>query len=72
MIGDDRDGARALLAARAELTAARADLDAAVGAMPDLNGEARMAPPALVALLFRTVAARDRLRQLEAPEGCLG
>ena len=52
--------------ARAALAAARADLDAAVGAMPVLDGEEGMAPPALLGLLFRAVAAKDRLRELES------
>ena len=69
MTGDDATGSHEVLAARAELTAARADLDAAVGAMGEPDGEDRMAPASLLFLLFRAVAARDRLRELEIPKG---
>ncbi len=69
MTGGGSTGSHEVLAARAELTAARADLDAAVGAMGEPDDEDRMAPAFLLFLLFRAVAARDRLRELEIPKG---
>lgn len=54
-----------IAAARQALTAVRAELDAAVVALPKVEG---MAPPGLVALLMRAVAARDLLDELETSE----
>jgi hypothetical protein len=41
------------------------DLDDAVLALPNLRGDDVMASPGLVGLLFRVVAARRHVRQLE-------
>jgi hypothetical protein len=61
-------GVRAVAAARQALATARADLDAAVVALPEVDGDEGMATPGLVALLIRAVAAKDRLDELESSE----
>ena len=58
-----------IAAARKALVAVRAELDAAVVALPNIEG---MAPPGLVALLVRAVAARDHLDELETSERAAG
>jgi hypothetical protein len=56
---------RHVAAARQSLDNARADLDAAVAILPDVEGGDAMATPNLVALLLRAVRAKDRLSELE-------
>lgn len=56
---DDLDGD--LAAARRALSAARAELDNAVAAVPEIDGEETIASPRLMALLFRAVKAKNHL-----------
>ncbi|HTB60981.1 MAG TPA: hypothetical protein VLC06_24090 [Polyangia bacterium] len=50
-----------LVAARRALSIARADLDEAVAAVPDIDGEETLASPGLLALLLRAVNAKNHL-----------
>jgi hypothetical protein len=50
-----------LVAARRALSLARADLDEAVAAAPEIDGEETIAPPGLLALLLRAVSAKNHL-----------
>jgi hypothetical protein len=47
--------------ARRALSAARAELDDAVAAVPQVDGEETVASPQLLALLFRAVKAKNHL-----------
>lgn len=60
-VPDDSDGD--LVAARRALTAARAALDEAVAAVPQIDGET-IASPRLLALLFRAVKAKNHLEDV--------
>jgi hypothetical protein len=51
-------------AARRALSRARADLDEAVAAVPDMEREAAIASPGLLALLLRAVSAKNHLDHL--------
>jgi hypothetical protein len=51
--------------ARKSLEIARACLDDAVSALPEVQGDRTMATPGLIALLLRAVAARRHLNALE-------
>jgi hypothetical protein len=51
--------------ARRSLENARACLDHAVSALPEVQGDSTMATPGLIALLLRAVAARRHLNALE-------
>ncbi len=55
------DADEGLNEARLALSAARAELDEAVAAVPRVDGEATVASPELVALLVRAVKAKNRL-----------
>jgi hypothetical protein len=55
-----------ITAARKTLDDARAELDVAVAALPNINGDEAMATPALVTLLVSAVRAKDHLSKLEA------
>ena len=59
------DPAADVVAARRTLSMARADLDEAVAAVPDSNGEQALVSPGLLALLLRAVSARNHLEHLE-------
>jgi hypothetical protein len=59
------DAATDVLAARQVLALARADLDAAVASMPDVDGDEAMATPTLLALLLQAVTAKGHLSALE-------
>jgi hypothetical protein len=50
-----------LVAARRALSIARADLDEAVAAAPEIDGDETIAPPGLLALLLRAVSAKNHL-----------
>ncbi|HEY2901915.1 MAG TPA: hypothetical protein VGL59_15130 [Polyangia bacterium] len=65
MKGRERGGAAEVAAARKSLDDARNDLDAAVAALPDIDGDEAMASPVLVALLVRAVKAKKHLKGLE-------
>jgi hypothetical protein len=52
-------------AARKLLEVARGSLDEAVAALPGLEGDERMATPALLALLLNAVRAKRQLDSLE-------
>jgi hypothetical protein len=54
-----------VVAARRALSIARADLDEAVAAVPEIDGEETLASPGLLALLLRAVSAKNHLDQLE-------
>src|SRR5436190_23946654 len=54
--------------ARKALAAARAELDLAVAALPDVGGDEAMATPALLALLIGAVRAKEHLGDLDAVE----
>jgi len=58
-VPDDPDGD--LAAARRALSAARSELDEAVAAVPQIDGEETMASAELLALLFRAVKAKNHL-----------
>jgi hypothetical protein len=58
-VPDDLDGN--LAAARHALSAARAELDDAVAAVPEIDGQETIASPLLMALLFRAVKAKNHL-----------
>ena len=58
------DPAAELVAARQALSVARADLDQAVAAVPDTDGEAAIASPGLLALLLRAVSAKNHVDRL--------
>jgi len=58
------DPAADVVAARRALTRARADLDEAVAAAPDIEGDAAMVSPGLLALLLRAVSAKHHLDRL--------
>jgi len=58
-VPDDPDGG--LDDARRALSAARAELDEAVAAVPRMDGEATIASPELVELLLRAVKAKNHL-----------
>lgn len=59
------DAASDVLAARQVLALARADLDAAVASLPDVDGDEAMATPTLLALLLQAVTAKGHLSALE-------
>ncbi len=59
------DLAADVVAARRALSIARADLDEAVAAVPELDGEEALASPGLLALLLRAVSAKNHLDHLE-------
>ena len=59
------DPAADVVAARRELSLARADLDEAVAAVPETDGEDALASPGLLTLLLRAVSAKNRLHHLE-------
>lgn len=59
IVPDDLDGN--LAAARHALSAARAELDDAVAAVPEIDGQETIASPLLMALLFRAVKAKNHL-----------
>ena len=59
------DRAAEVVAARQALSIARADLDEAVAAVPELDGEEAIASPGLLALLLRAVSAKYHLDHLE-------
>lgn len=54
-----------VVAARRALSIARADLDEAVAAVPETDGEEAFASPGLLALLLRAVSAKNHLDHLE-------
>jgi hypothetical protein len=58
------DPAADVVAARRALSIARADLDEAVAAVPEIDGEEAMASPGLLALLLRAVSAKNHLDHL--------
>jgi hypothetical protein len=64
--GAGRDGAVEVTLARKTLETARAALDRAVAALPDVDGDEAMATPALLLLLFGAVKAKAHLSRLEA------
>jgi hypothetical protein len=51
-------------AARRALSRARADLDEAVAAVPDMEREGEIVSPGLLALLLRAVSAKNHLDHL--------
>ena len=53
-----------VVAARRALFLARADLDEAMAALPELEGEEALASPGLLALLLRAVSAKNHLDDL--------
>jgi hypothetical protein len=55
------DPAADVVAARRALSSARADLDEAVAAVPEIDGEEALASPGLLALLLRAVSAKNHL-----------
>jgi hypothetical protein len=59
------DLAEDVVAARQALSLARADLDEAVAAAPEVEGEEALASPGLLALLLRAVSAKNHLDHLE-------
>ena len=59
------DPAADVVAARRALSSARADLDEAVAAVPELDGDAAIASPGLLPLLLRAVSAKNHLDHLE-------
>jgi hypothetical protein len=59
------DLAADVVAARQALSLARADLDEAVAAAPEVEGEEALASPGLLALLLRAVSAKNHLDHLE-------
>ena len=59
------DPAADVVAARRALSIARADLDEAVAAVPEIDGEKALASPGLLALLLRAVSAKNHLDHLE-------
>jgi hypothetical protein len=59
------DPAADVVAARRALSIARADLDEAVAARPEIDGEEAFASPGLLALLLRAVSAKNHLDHLE-------
>jgi hypothetical protein len=59
------DLAADVVAARQALSLARADLDEAVAAAPEVDGEEALASPGLLALLLRAVSAKNHLDHLE-------
>jgi hypothetical protein len=64
--GSQRTSAAALTMARENLESARAALDRAVAALPDVDGDEAMATPKLLLLLVGAVKARENLDKLEA------
>ena len=58
-VPDDPDGD--LVAARRALSVARTELDEAVAAVPQIDGQEAIASPELLALLFRAVKAKHHL-----------
>jgi hypothetical protein len=63
------DLAADVVAARQALSSARADLDQAVAAAPEIDGEEALASPGLLALLLRAVSAKNHLDHLELSAG---
>jgi hypothetical protein len=59
------DPAADVVAARRALSIARADLDEAMAAVPESDGEEALASPGLLALLLRAVSAKNHLDHLE-------
>ena len=59
------DPAADVVAARWALSVARADLDEAVAAVPEIDGEEALASPGILALLLRAVSAKNHLHPLE-------
>jgi len=59
------DPAADVVAARRALSIARADLDEAVAAAPEIDGEQALASPGILALLLRAVSAKNHLDHLE-------
>ena len=59
------DPAADVVAARRALSIARANLDEAVAAEPEIDGEEALASPSLLALLLRAVSAKNHLDHLE-------
>jgi len=64
--GTGRDFTSEVTSARMTLEQARSALDHAVAALPDVDGDEAMAPPALLVLLFGAMSAKERLGKLEA------
>jgi len=59
IVPDDLDGD--LAAARRALSTARDELDNAVAAVPEIDGQETIASPLLMALLLRAVKAKNHL-----------